>query len=241
MGFAERSFPAVVLVMAIVISLCGGLSCAATSPATAPAVTPVPQANRQPVIQSIAGSSDWLPLTEGRFTCIASDPDDDRLSYYWTADNGTISGNGATATWISPAAEGKYNITITVNDGKGGEANKVQEVRVNLNPDAPLVLKMSLPSRETVMGAKRVRSWLNSSIECVVEGTDARDLKYSWTSANGTLRAGAGLSLEGGTASKVNWMAPGAGGDYTVNVTVTDSRGNEARGQVKFKVVCCTE
>jgi hypothetical protein len=115
------------------------------------------------------------------------------------------------------------------------------ESQANVNPDAPLVLKMSLPSKETVVGAKRVRSWLNSSIECVVEGTDSRSLKYSWTSANGTLRAATGLSLEGGTASKVNWMAPGAGGDYTVNVTVTDSRGNEARGQVKFKVVCCTE
>ena len=100
---------------------------------------------------------------------------------------------------------------------------------------------MSLPSNETVSGEKRVRSWLNSSIECIVEGTDASNLKYSWNSANGTLRAGTGLSLEGGTASKVNWMAPGAGGDYTVRVTVTDGSGNEAKGQVNFKVVCCTE
>ena len=113
--------------------------------------------------------------------------------------------------------------------------------QANLNPDAPVVLKMSLPSNETVSGEKRVRAWLNSSIECIVEGTDARDLKYSWTSGNGTLRAGTGLSLEGGTASKVNWMAPGAGGDYTVRVTVTDGSGNEAKGQVNFKVVCCTE
>jgi hypothetical protein len=100
---------------------------------------------------------------------------------------------------------------------------------------------MSLPSSEITMGEKRVRAWLNSSIECIVEGTDAGNLKYSWTSANGTLRAGTGLSLEGGTASKVNWMAPGAGGDYKVNVTVTDGTGNEAKGQVNFKVVCCTE
>jgi hypothetical protein len=100
---------------------------------------------------------------------------------------------------------------------------------------------MSIPSSEIITAEKRVRAWLNSSIECIVEGTDAGNLKYSWTSANGTLRAGTGLSLEGGTASKVNWMAPGAGGDYKVNVTVTDGTGNEAKGQVNFKVVCCTE
>ena len=117
----------------------------------------------------------------------------------------------------------------------------VPESQANLNPDAPVVLKMSLPSSETVTGAKRVRSWLNSRIECIVEGTDTESLKYSWTYANGTLRAGKGLSLEDGTARVVDWMAPGAGGDYTVNVKVTDGHGNEARGQVSFKVVCCTE
>lgn len=114
------------------------------------------------------------------------------------------------------------------------------ESQANLNPDAPVVLKMSLPSSETVTGEKRVRSWLNSRIECNVEGADAGNLKYSWTSANGTLRAAKGLSLEGGTAMVVDWMAPGAGGDYKVNVTVTDGSGNQARGQVNFKVVCCS-
>jgi len=113
--------------------------------------------------------------------------------------------------------------------------------QANINADAPVVLKMSLPSSETVIGAKRVRSWLNSRIECVVDGTDSGKLKYSWSSTDGTLRAGSGFSLEGGTASRVDWMAPAAGGDYRVNVTVSDSGGNEAKGQVNFKVVCCTE
>jgi len=113
--------------------------------------------------------------------------------------------------------------------------------QANLNPDAPVVLRMSLPSSEIVSGEKRVRSWLNSRIECVVEGADAGKLKYSWSSTDGTLRAGSGFSLEGGSASRVDWMAPAAGGDYTVNVTVTDGSGNEAKGQVNFKVVCCTE
>jgi len=244
MRFSEKSFSSVVLAMVILIASCSAVSCAAPSPATAPATTP--QANGQPVIQQITGSSDWSPQTEGQFTCIASDPDGDNLTYSWTADNGTISGNGAMATWVSPVTMGKYNITVTVGDGKGGEATAVQVARVIINADgsvssdAPVVLKLSFPASETVTSAKRVRSWLNSRIECIVEGADAGNLKYSWTSANGTLRAGKGLSLEGGTANVVDWMAPGAGGDYVVNVTVTDGKGNEAKGKVNFKVVCCT-
>jgi len=233
MGFAERFFPVVVLAMVILVTLCSGISCAAPAPA--------PQANRQPVIQQITGSSDWSPQTGGQFTCTASDPDGDSLSYKWAADNGTISGDGATATWISPTATGKYNITVTVSDGKGGETSKVQEVRVNLNPDAPVVLKMSLPSGEVVTGAKRVRIWTASSVECLVDGADAKNLKYIWSAASGKLQAGKGMNLSDGTASRVNWISPGVGGDFTVDVVVTDGSGNEAKGTVNFEVFCCSE
>jgi hypothetical protein len=239
MRFAGRSFSVVVLATVILITLCSGLSCAAPAPA------PAPQGNQQPVIQQITGSSDWSPQTEGQFTCIASDPDGDLLTYKWTADNGTISGNGATATWVSPAVMGKYNITVTVSDGKGGEATAVQEARVIVNadgsvsPDAPVVLKMSLPSKEVVTGAKRVRIWTASPVECLVEGADAKNLKFTWSAASGKLQAGKGMNLSDGTASKVNWIAPGVGGDFTVDVVVTDGSGNEARGTVNFKVFCC--
>jgi len=142
---------------------------------------------------------------------------------------------------------GKYNISVTVIDGKNGETKATQEVRVLINahgstsPDAPVVLKMPFPSKETVSGSQRMRIWTAYPIECIVDSPDAKNLKYSWTAANGRFQAGKGLSLEGGTASKVIWIAPGAGGDYTVNVTVTDNNGNEAKGQVDFKVICCTE
>jgi hypothetical protein len=141
---------------------------------------------------------------------------------------------------------GKYNISVTVGDGKGGEVKQVYAVRVVINADGsvtadgPAVLKMSLPSEEIAVVAKRVRIWTAAPIECIVDSPDAKDLKYTWTAASGRFQAARGLSLEGGTASKVNWITPGAGGDYTVNVTVTDSTGNEAKGRVDFKVICCT-
>jgi hypothetical protein len=204
------------------------------------------QPNRPPLIQSMYGSANWEPLTDGDFTCVASDPDNDKLTYTWTADNGTIRGNGASAIWTSPSSTGKYNIRVTVSDGQGNEAKAAQEVRVltnadgSISGDAPVVLKMPFPSKEIVSGSQRMRIWTAYTIECIVDSPDAKNLKYSWTAASGRFQAAKGLSLEGGTASKVIWIAPGAGGDYTVNVTVTDSSGNEAKGQVNFKVICCT-
>ncbi|MCX5996184.1 MAG: PKD domain-containing protein [Chloroflexi bacterium] len=229
------------------ITILGPAFIAASCTAPAPPIpASAPAANRPPLIQSINGSSDWEPQAEGDFTCVATDPDGDNLTYAWSTDNGTIKGNGASAIWTSPPAMGKYHISVTVSDGKGGEASAVQEVRVVINADgsvsqdAPVVLKMSFPSKETVTVAGRMRIWTAIPIECIVDSPDAKNLKYTWSAASGRFQAARGLSLEGGTASRVNWISPGAGGDYTVNVTVTDSSGNEAKGQVNFKVICCT-
>jgi hypothetical protein len=70
----------------------------------------------------------------------------------------------------------------------------------------------------------------------VVDGANPQDLKYAWTASNGKIQ---GKGLNEGTASQVAWIAPGAAGDYTLDVVVTDSRGNQARGTVNFKVFCC--
>ena len=235
------------LILSIVVTLfalaLSSITCAAPK---SPQADQAPQFNRPPIIKSLYGSTSWEPQTDGDFTCVASDPDSDNLTYNWTADNGTIKGNGASAKWTSPSSMGKYNISVTVSDGKNGETKATQEVRVLINadgsisPDAPVVLKMPFPSKEIVNASQRMRIWTAYPIECIVDSPDAKSLKYSWTAANGRFQAARGMSLEGGTASKVNWIAPGAGGDYIVNVTVTDSSGSEAKGQVNFKVICCT-
>ena len=243
MKLQNKPLSALLTVIAILAPAFLAASCTAPS---SPLPAQPPPANRAPLIQSINGSTYWEPQADGDFTCLASDPDSDNLTYAWTADNGTIKGNGASAKWTSPPWMGKYHITVTVSDGNGGEARAVQEVRVAINadgsisPDAPAILKLSLPSKETVTVAKKVRIWTATPIECIVDSPDAGNLKYAWSAASGRFQAARGLSLEGGSASRVNWITPGAGGDYTVNVTVTDSIGNEAKGRVDYKVICCT-
>ncbi len=118
----------------------------------------------------------------------------------------------------------------------------IKEVKVFVNadgtqtPDPPIVLKMTLPSSDNVTGAKRIRIWTSAPVECVVDGANPQDLKFAWTASNGKIQ---GKGLNEGTASKVAWIAPGAAGDYTLDVVVTDSRGNQATGTVNFKVFCC--
>jgi hypothetical protein len=53
----------------------------------------------------------------------ATDPDGNPLTYSWTATNGSITGNGLTATWSHPIANRSAvpgTATITVTDGRGG-------------------------------------------------------------------------------------------------------------------------
>ena len=201
-----------------------------------------PQANRPPVIDQIAGQTYWLPSTEGPLTCIASDPDGDNLTYTWTADNGTIEGQGPTITWIPPANMGKYNITLTVSDGRGGEATASAEETVIINADgttaqdAPLILKVQVPSENATIGARRVRIWTASKVQVVVEDKEDNTIRYKWSTSNGKLQA---KGMDQGIASSATWIAPGVAGDYTVDVDVIDHAGNKGHGTVNFKVFCC--
>jgi hypothetical protein len=207
-----------------------------------PQTSPKSQSNRPPVIQQITGVNDWSPDSAGQFGVIASDPDGDKLTYTWLAENGTLTGDGDSVSWTSPSAMGKYKITVVASDGRGGETRQVKEVRVIINADgtqtldAPVVLTISFPSSDNVTASKRCRIWTASPVDCLVTGADPKDLKFTWTTSNGKIQA---KGLNEGTARSVIWIAPGVGGDWTLDVLVTDRQGNQAKGTVKFNVYCC--
>ena len=78
-------------------------------------------ANEAPVITSLtANPVSVVPGETSNITCVASDPDDDTLTYSWTVTGGTISGVGSTVTWIAPSVAGTFTISVTVDDGEGG-------------------------------------------------------------------------------------------------------------------------
>ena len=104
--------------------------------ATLPISSCVPT-NLAPVISSLIASEEPFYLLDScQLECIASDPDGDELSYIWSKDEGNISGEGDTVTWVAPNAYGIYTITVTVTDGRGGEASESVSIEVCSCPGA---------------------------------------------------------------------------------------------------------
>ena len=61
----------------------------------------------------------------------AADPDGDSLNYNWSADGGSFNSTTIPNTeWKAPNTAGNYNITVVVDDGKGGQDQKTETVEV---------------------------------------------------------------------------------------------------------------
>ena len=202
-----------------------------------------PAPNSPPVINEILGSSKFAPSSEGGVECVATDPDGDSLSYQWSTDNGTIKGEGHKITWIAPGTPGIYHVTGKVSDVRGGEVTRTISIVVGVNEgdlaeNQTVTLRLSLPSSQTVEEKARVGIWATTDIVCQVENADSSDLNYAWTAMGGKL-VGKGLAER--KANRVGYVSPGVPGDYTVVVTVSDSKGNQAQGKVNFHILCCGE
>jgi len=61
----------------------------------------------------------------------AQDPDGDPLSYRWSAPAGTFTnGTSRQTPWTAPMQEGPVQVTVTVDDGKGGTASDAVTIQV---------------------------------------------------------------------------------------------------------------
>jgi len=90
-------------------------------------------ANQSPQITSCAADPSTIgPKGTTTVTCIASDPDGDVVTYNWAANEGNVTGVGNKVTWVAPGKAGTFNITVTVTDGKGGEATGNATVTIAL-------------------------------------------------------------------------------------------------------------
>lgn len=82
-------------------------------------------------------------------TASASDPDDDPLTYAWSASDGVIAeaADPATARWTAPDQIGTVTIEVEVSDGAGGTAGA--EVAVNVLVVVPEQMSFDIPDRGT--------------------------------------------------------------------------------------------
>lgn len=209
--------------------------------ACAPSPPVVEQPNQSPVIESINYAQDTFATSDVQIVCLAKDGDSDNLTYEWKAEAGQISGSGPNVIWLPPGKMGTYPISLVVSDGKGGVATENISIRVVTNADGtatPITeVKLKLGDEGPVIVDKqRVRIWMTADILCMVENAEGSDLTYTWSATDGKMQ---GVGLEEGKADRIRWTAPGQRGDAAVYVTVTDSQGREAKGQVNVEVFCC--
>jgi len=176
-------------------------------------------ANHRPVITHLETLERVVPNGKCEIMCIASDRDGDPLNYYWSASGGSISGTGAAVNWTAPDSAGSYNVTVTVTDGRGGEAVQQRTIEVRANR-APTISSLAADADWTLPSG-------TLQMTCTASDPDGDELTYEWTASAGDIS---------GTGEAVNWTAPQEVGIHNVTVVVKDGHGSSAASLLRISV-----
>jgi outer membrane protein OmpA-like peptidoglycan-associated protein len=186
-----------------------------------------PPANRAPTVScSMEKSMVYLDSAGAvAVTATASDPDNDPLSYTWSASGGRVDGTGAHVRWLSAGtAVGTYTVTVHVDDSRGGAASCNADIRVEPKPNRPPTITCSANPPSVFAGER-------SRITCNAGSPDGYPLNYTW-------RANAGRITGNGPTGDydTSGLSPGT---YAIMTRVDDGRGGAADTStpVEVKVV----
>jgi len=177
---------------------------------------PPPPVNHPPVAacaanpaSAIAGSGDSVAVH-----VTASDPDNDNLTYSYTATGGTVEGTGPDARFsINGLNEGNYTVNAKVDDGRGGTATCSADVRVEPRPNRPPTISCST-DRSPIMPGER------TGITATASDPDNDSLTYSYSASGGQVK---------GDGPKAEFDSTGLqAGSYTVKCSVSDGKGGNA-------------
>jgi hypothetical protein len=146
-------------------------------------------------------------------------PGNASLTYKWSATGGGFGGSGANNIWQAPPQSGTYEITLTVEDGKGGTAQGQTSITVSSN-SAPVITDLSFSPINVTPGGSTV-------ISCTANDPDGDIVRYSWNASAGSVS---------GTGNKVSWMAPSNAGDFGITCVVSDGKGGESKQTVTVSV-----
>jgi len=185
---------------------------------------PPPPPNHPPVAACAAnptsvyaGSNDAVAVH-----VTASDPDNDPLTYSYTASGGAVEGTGPDARFnTSGLGEGSYTVTAKVDDGRGGTATCAADITVAKKPNQPPTISCST-DRSPIMPGER------TGITSVASDPDGDPLTYSYSTTGGQVT---------GDGPKAQFDSTGlAPGSYTVKCSVSDGRGGTADASTNVDV-----
>jgi hypothetical protein len=179
-----------------------------------------PQGNQQLSIQSLNPvQNQTIPGGTVAIESSVINPGNGALNYKWAASGGGFGGSGQNNIWQAPSQVGVYEITLMVEDGKGGVAQARTSITVSGNR-APIIASLSLDRQNITPGG-------STSVTCVANDPDGDIVRYSWSAGDGTIS---------GTGNKISWISPNKVGDMGITCVVSDDKGGEARQTVLVKV-----
>jgi outer membrane protein OmpA-like peptidoglycan-associated protein len=152
----------------------------------------------------------------------ASDPDNDTLTYSYSASGGTVEGTGPDARFNTAGlAEGTYTVTAKVDDGKGGSASCATDITVAKKPNQPPTISCAT-DRSPIMPGER------TGITATASDPDGDPLTYSYSATAGQVS---------GDGAKAQFDSTGlSAGSYTVKCSVSDGRGGTADSSTNVDV-----
>jgi hypothetical protein len=221
MSIFKSGFGIVLVTLTVVAMI--GVACGPQETAPLP-LPPTPGGNQPPVIFSLVAENTQLyPSGSTEIQCTAQDADGDKIDFKWACTGGEISGAGAIVMWKAPTAYGDYNITVTVEDGKGGSAQASLPITVGAN-QPPVISSLAANPSGVVYGG-------TTTITCVATDPDGDSISYGWSASEGDIS---------GVGNVVTWVAPEKGGDFNVTVIVSDSKGGETTGNLRITVAAAS-
>jgi outer membrane protein OmpA-like peptidoglycan-associated protein len=186
--------------------------------------TPPPTPNRPPSA-SCSANPTTVYAGSGESVAVradANDPDNDTLTYAWTATAGTVEGTGPQVRWNSAGLTvGAYSVTTRVDDGRGGTTTCAVDIHVSPRPNHPPTISCSV-SPSTVHPGDRVH------IVATASDPDSDPLTFVWHSSVGQI-TGSGAEVDLDTTG----VSPSR---YEVTGQVDDGRGGTGNCQVEFNL-----
>jgi PKD repeat protein len=161
--------------------------------------------NMTPAIASLTGDTKINEGDKANFSIVATDPGSDELTYTWDFGDGeTATGTDSHITHTF-AKNGDYTVTATVTDQDGASTNSTLEVEVNNL--APVITELT--------GDTEISEGDLASFSATATDAGNDELTYSWNFGDDT------DPVTGRDATHTFTD----NGDYTVELTVTDSDG----------------
>ena len=155
--------------------------------------------------------------------CIASDANNDPLTYTWSVDGQSLAAAGPQITFGSEGRKpGTYNVQCSVSDGEASaSASSTGTVRERIIPNRPPAIECQTTTMDVASGG-------SIELRAKASDPDGDKLNYSWSSTGGVVSGSGETATFNATGVKA--------GSYTATVTVDDGRGLKASCSMTINV-----